>query len=244
MLGDLPESPTIAAVVAESRALCHELGLPADLDSPAALRDTVATQLSLLIAGTACAKGLIDDFGLVPQFVAGHSVGAFAAAAVANVLTLREALIAVHLRGESMRAACAGRDWAMAAVTGLPTRTAQQLAERTSTAEAPVWVANINTATQTVLGGTATALAAAHEAARLAGATAFDRLDVAVASHGRSRTQPPARCMPTSRRCRSAMPRCATSPTCAAEALALLRPSSTTWRTRWRTRCAGTTVSG
>jgi malonate decarboxylase epsilon subunit len=112
------------------------------------------------------------------------AVGAFAAAVVANVLTLREALICVHLRGESMRAACAGRDWGMAAVTGLPTRTAQQLAERTSTPEEPAWVANINTATQTVLGGTATALAATQEAARLVGATAFERLDVAVASHG------------------------------------------------------------
>jgi malonate decarboxylase epsilon subunit len=183
MLHALPDTPAAAAVAAESRSVCAELGLPVDLDRADRLRDTVAVQVSLVIAGVGWAKALIADFRLTPRVVAGHSVGAFASAVAAGVLTLREALVAVHLRGQSMRAACAEGDWGMAALTGLPTRAVQQLVERVSTPEEPLWVANINSATQTVLGGTVSALNAAHDAARLTGA-AFERLDIAVASHG------------------------------------------------------------
>jgi malonate decarboxylase epsilon subunit len=184
MLGALPDTAGARAVVAESRSICGELGLPDDLDRPDLLHDTVATQVSLVIAGVGWAQALIADSRLTPRVVAGHSVGAFASAVAAGVLTLREALVAVHLRGESMRAACSGGDWGMAALTGLPTRAVQQLVERIVTPEEPLWIANLNSATQTVLGGTATALNAAHDAARLTGAAAFERLDIAVASHG------------------------------------------------------------
>lgn len=184
MLHALPDTTGARAVVAESRSVCLELGLPDDLDRPDRLRDTVATQVSLVIAGVCWAQAVITDSRLTPRVVAGHSVGAFASAVAAGVLTLREALVAVHLRGESMRAACSGGSWGMAALAGLPTRAVQQLVERVGTSEEPLWVANLNSATQTVLGGTATALRAAHDEARLAGAATFERLDIAVASHG------------------------------------------------------------
>jgi malonate decarboxylase epsilon subunit len=184
MLHALPDSGSIGATLDESRSICADLGMASDLDSAEALRDTVATQIVLVVGGVACARGLILDYGLAPQFVAGHSVGAFAAAVIAEVLTLREALTAVHIRGESMRSACAGGAWGMAAVTGLPTRAARQLVVDVATSQDPLWVANVNSATQTVLGGTITALDSASRATAEAGATAFERLDVAVASHG------------------------------------------------------------
>ncbi len=92
MLGSLPDSPAVGAVLAESRSCLGSLGVTGDIDDADALSDTTNVQLALLIAGVACARALIDDFGLTPQFVAGHSVGAFAAAVVAGVLTLDEAL--------------------------------------------------------------------------------------------------------------------------------------------------------
>jgi malonate decarboxylase epsilon subunit len=184
MLRAIGETGAATTVLADAKAICADLGLPADLDSAAALSDTVATQVSLVIVGVACARGMSRDHGLFPRFVAGHSAGAFAATVVAGVLTLREALTAVKLRGESMRAACARGEWGMAAIRGLPTRAVQQLTIQVGTSRDPLWVANINTATQTVLGGTTAALAAARDAAREAGATGFDLLDIAVASHG------------------------------------------------------------
>jgi malonate decarboxylase epsilon subunit len=53
-----------------------------------------------------------------------------------------------------------------------------------STTRQPLWIANINSATQTVVGGTGAALDAAEHSARLLGARAFERLVVEIASHG------------------------------------------------------------
>ena len=54
----------------------------------------------------------------------------------------------------------------MAALTGLPTRWAAQIADQVATADDAIWVANINSATQTVFSGTTTALDRAADAAR------------------------------------------------------------------------------
>ena len=183
MLHTLPDTPAASAVVDEARAQLRDLGLAADIDTAVALRNTTNAQIALLIAGVACARALTEDHGLAAEFVAGHSVGAFAAAVTAGVLTLAEALTVVAMRGRLMQEACAGGDWGMAAVTGLPTRAAAALAERVGTDGDPLWVANVNGATQTVLSGTAVALDRAADAAKAAGASDCERLDVAVASH-------------------------------------------------------------
>ncbi|WP_433556234.1 ACP S-malonyltransferase [Pseudonocardia xinjiangensis] len=181
MLDALPGSPAVAAVLAESRSCLERLGMPADVDSASALADTTNVQLALLISGVACARALIEDGGLKPQFVAGHSVGAFAAAVTAGVLDLADAMTAVELRGRSMKDACSQGGWGMAALTGLPIRAARQLVEDLPTDD--VWLANVNSATQTVLSGTTAALQVAGHAARAAGAADYQRLDVTVASH-------------------------------------------------------------
>jgi malonate decarboxylase epsilon subunit len=183
MLHTLPSTPAVSAVLDESRSQLRRLGLTADIDTAAALLDTTNVQIALLIAGVACARALTEDLGLTPQFVAGHSVGAFSAAVTAGVLTLAEALAAVALRGHLMEEACAEGDWGMAALSGLPTRSACQIAHQVATTDDPVWVANINSATQTVFSGTATALQKAADAARIAGAFNYERLNVSVASH-------------------------------------------------------------
>lgn len=183
MLHTLPSSSAVSAVLDESRAELTRLGLTADIDTAAALQDTTNVQIALLIAGVSCARALTEDYGLIPQFVAGHSVGAYSAAVTAGVLTLAEALTAVALRGRLMEDACADGDWGMAALTGLPTRSACQIADQVATDDDPIWVANINSATQTVFSGTATALQRADDAARIAGAFNYERIHVSVASH-------------------------------------------------------------
>lgn len=84
------------------------------------------------------------------------------------MLTLVEAIAGVALRGRLMEEACAAGegDWGMAAVTGLPTRAAAQLTQQVGTDGDPLWVANINGATQPVFSGTAVALHKAADAAK------------------------------------------------------------------------------
>jgi malonate decarboxylase epsilon subunit len=182
-LHQLPESPSVSQTLDEAHTTLKRLGVEFDLDSAAALTDTTNVQLGLTIAGVACARALLQEYQLTPKVVAGHSVGAFAAAVTIGALTLPEALDAVHLRGQLMEQACQGGDWRMAAVRGLSAAAVRGLVDGCSSTENPLWIANYNTATQIVLSGTSQALAAARVTARGAGATSFEVLDVATASH-------------------------------------------------------------
>lgn len=140
------------------------------LDTAESLRSSTNAQLALLVAGVAAARTLTDDHDLPPDLVAGHSVGAFAAAVTAGVLTFAEAIEAVRLRGTLMEEACAGGSWGMLALRDVSLTTAETIL---STSTGPLWIANINAADQIVLSGTGAALD------KLGGR----RLDVTVASH-------------------------------------------------------------
>ena len=179
MLKALPRTPATEAVMDEFASWAEALGQATDIDGVDALRDTAHAQTALLVAGVACARALREDFGLTPEFVAGHSVGAFAATVTVNVLTFAEALTAVELRGRLMKEACAQGDWGMAAVVGLPIRAARGLTDQ----HTDLWVANINSATQTVLSGSRSALLSAAAKADAEGAGSLETLDVDVASH-------------------------------------------------------------
>jgi malonate decarboxylase epsilon subunit len=185
MLRALPTTPAALRTLDEASTVLGRTtrGDLASLDDDVSL-DSTSAQLALLIAGVAGARTLADDYGLRPELVAGHSVGAFAAAVTAGALTMAEALAAVRLRGALMEKACAGGTWGMAAVTGLREPESVALARQLSTAGDPLWVACVNAADQVVLSGTMTALERAEAAASETGARHWRMLDVTVASHG------------------------------------------------------------
>jgi malonate decarboxylase epsilon subunit len=180
MLANLPDSVATRRTMEEAAELLPAIG---ELDTTEALTSTTNAQVALLISGVATARTLTDEHRVSPDIVAGHSVGAFAAAVGAGVLTFAEAVAAVRLRGDSMTRACASGQWGMAALTGLPLRAARDLVA-SEDADDRLWIANINAVDQVVLGGTLAALDDARQAARRAGARRFEMLDVAVASHG------------------------------------------------------------
>jgi len=178
MLANLPDTAATRRTLAEAAEL---LGPIDELDTAASLASTTNAQLALLISGVAMARTLDDDIS--PDIVAGHSLGAFAAAVRAGVLTFAEAVAAVRLRGDAMAQACASGQWGMAALTGLRPRAVRDTIDGKA-GEDQLWVANINAIDQVVLGGTVDALERARRAAERAGARRFEMLDVAVASHG------------------------------------------------------------
>jgi malonate decarboxylase epsilon subunit len=180
MLANLPDSAATRSTLEEAAELLQAIG---SLDGAEALASTTNAQLALLICGVATARTLTDEQGVSPDVVAGHSVGAFAAAVGAGVLTFPEAVEAVRLRGDWMARACASGHWGMAALTGLRLRAVRDLVN-SEAADDKLWIANINAVDQVVLGGTVAALDNARQAARRAGARRFEMLDVAVASHG------------------------------------------------------------
>jgi malonate decarboxylase epsilon subunit len=184
MLRDLPGTRAAERAHSEAREVLESLeDLPADLDTEDALRSTTNTQLALLVAGVVTARALVDDHGLQADFVAGHSVGAFAAAVLAGVLTLGDALRVVKVRGEVMERTGADGSWGMAALRGLSLASAAALLGSLSTDHGPLWIANINSADQIVVSGTRTALDTLRRHAPAAGARDLKILDVNVASH-------------------------------------------------------------
>lgn len=184
MLQSLPQTPAAAQSCAEARHCLASLdGLAEQLDTTDALQSTTNAQLCLLIAGVTYARALVEDHGLNPEFVAGHSVGAFAAAVLAGVLSLTDAIRVVRLRGDEMQRACAGRPWGMAAVNGLNLSVVRSMVDSQATVQDPLWIANINAADQTVVSGTTTALENLRGHAERAGARDLVILDVRIASH-------------------------------------------------------------
>lgn len=85
------------------------------------IRDTAVAQPLLVAASLATALELfddVDDLCARAGVVAGHSVGEFAAAATAGVLSPSDAVVLVRERGRAMAEASAVRPTSMAAVIG------------------------------------------------------------------------------------------------------------------------------
>ncbi|GLX00821.1 ACP S-malonyltransferase [Microtetraspora sp. NBRC 16547] len=118
------------------------------------IRDTAVAQPLLVAAALAS----FDALGVAPDLVAGHSVGEFAAAAIAGVLTPEQALDLVRVRGQAMAKAAAVTETGMTAVLGGVEGDVLSAIDKHG-----LTPANINGAGQVVAGGTLEQLAAFKE---------------------------------------------------------------------------------
>jgi [acyl-carrier-protein] S-malonyltransferase len=136
------------------------------------LNDTRQTQPCLVATSLACLRALDEELSfrgerLVAAFVAGHSVGEYAALVAAGTLELGDALRLVARRGALM--ADAEVEGGMVAVIGLD-REAVAAVVAALHAGSDLVVANDNAPGQVVISGTPAALAAVAEPLRAAGA--------------------------------------------------------------------------
>lgn len=136
------------------------------------LNDTRQTQPCLVATSLACLRALEEEVAsrgarLVAAFVAGHSVGEYAATVAAGTLELGDALRLVAWRGALM--ADARVEGGMVAVIGLD-RDAVAAVVASLDAGEDLVVANDNAPGQVVISGTPAALEAASAALHAAGA--------------------------------------------------------------------------
>ena len=96
----------------------------AKADPDTVLKDNAKTQLTIFCVGVSLARWLID-LGLRPEGYVGHSLGEWMGAALASVLTEKDAVLSVHHRGRLMQSTGPGaaiivRSTADALVAKLP----------------------------------------------------------------------------------------------------------------------------
>lgn len=147
------------------------------------LRQTVNTQPALFVTSVAAFKALQEAGAPMPQAVAGHSVGEYAALVAAGALDLETGLHLVSRRAQAMHRATLTEPGAMAAVLGLSA--ADVVAACQEAGAEQVQAANFNGGGQVVISGTPAGVERAGEIARAKGAKRIVALNVSGAFHSR-----------------------------------------------------------
>jgi [acyl-carrier-protein] S-malonyltransferase len=143
------------------------------------LVDTAVQQPALVATSLAFLAALKEKFGIVPDFVVGHSVGEFAALAAAEALSYEEAIALVRERGIAMAEAARAKPGSMAAILGLEDEVVESLCRKIL----GVWPANYNCPGQIVVSGENPAVDECIELAQEAGARRTVKLKVSGAFH-------------------------------------------------------------
>jgi [acyl-carrier-protein] S-malonyltransferase len=148
-----------------------------------ALKLTANTQPSILTVSAAAASVLASQ-GVVPDLVAGHSLGEYSALVAAGAVGAADAARAVRARGTFMQEAVPQGKGAMSAVLGLaPEKVAQVCAAVAAESGEVVSPANYNEPAQTVIAGAAGAVEKAGVRLKEAGAKRVLPLPVSAPFH-------------------------------------------------------------
>jgi [acyl-carrier-protein] S-malonyltransferase len=135
-----------------------------------------------LVAVSVAAARVLAAHGLEPSFVAGHSLGEYAAHVAAGTFSLADGVAIVRRRGRYMQESVPVGTGAMAAVLGLDTALVEQACREAADGEI-VSPANLNSPGQVAIAGHATAVARASERAKALGARRVVPLTVSAPFH-------------------------------------------------------------
>ncbi len=143
---------------------------------------TYNTQPAILTASTACSLVLQEE-GLRPDIVAGHSLGEYSALVAAESVSFADAVRTVRQRGRFMQEAVPLGEGAMAAILGLDEDRIKAVCAEVGSRDGTVEAVNFNCPGQTVIAGAAKAVEAAVDALKAAGAKRAVMLNVSAPFH-------------------------------------------------------------
>lgn len=184
MLSALAESyPTVSLTFTEaSDALGFDLWRMVTDGDETTLNQTINTQPVMLAAGIAVWRVWLEQGGMLPSAVAGHSLGEYSALVAAGNLDFSVATALVRARAEAMQQAVPEGVGAMAAILGLDDADVIAVCEKAAGDEVAEAV-NFNSPGQVVIAGNVAAIDRAIELATEAGAKRAIKLAVSVPSH-------------------------------------------------------------
>ena len=177
----------------EAKAVVDEVTKITGVDMPALLWESEAAELSrsdnsqlAITTASIAVMAVLKSKGIEPSAAMGFSLGEFPALYAAGVLSFEDVIKVVRQRGQIMQAVCEkiageneGHAPGMTAVIGLSPEKVEELASGIKDA----YAANLNSPVQTVVSGTADALAQVEAKAKEAGAKRALRLAVAGPFH-------------------------------------------------------------
>ncbi|PQP81879.1 [acyl-carrier-protein] S-malonyltransferase [Paenibacillus sp. PCH8] len=134
------------AISFDLRKLCFE-GSMDDLTM------TINAQPALLTVSVIAYQVYMQEMGVEPRYLAGHSLGEYSALVCAGVLSFHDAIKLVRQRGIIMQNADPDQQGTMVACSNIRLETLQTICEEVSTLEYPVCVACINADQQFVISG-------------------------------------------------------------------------------------------
>ena len=145
------------------------------------LKMTEITQPAVLTVSIAVTR-VLQEKGIAPQYVAGHSLGEYSGHVAAGTFTFADAVRTVRKRGQYMQEAVPAGQGAMAAVLGMSIAALQQVCIEAAQGEV-VSPANINSPDQIVISGHQKAVERAAELAKQRGAKRAIMLSVSAPFH-------------------------------------------------------------
>jgi len=146
-----------------------------------ALKLTENTQPAILTTSIAVHR-VLEEKGVRPNFVAGHSLGEYSALVAAGSLSFADAVRLVRRRGQYMQEAVPAGEGAMAAILGLRPGQVTEICRKAAHGHV-VAPANLNSPEQTVISGHADAVKQAVEQASAGGAKRAVMLPVSAPFH-------------------------------------------------------------
>ena len=196
MLDAWGDHPAVSQTLQEaSDALGQDIGLLIKEGPKDALALTTNTQPVMLVAGVAAYRVWMAEVGVAPAFVAGHSLGEYAALVASGALSLSQAAPLVRFRAQAMQDAVPVGAGAMAAILGLDATKIIAVCARIMGATAQfdlqndlkhgevVEAVNFNDPMQTVIAGSKAAVDKACEALKSEGAKRALLLQVSAPFH-------------------------------------------------------------
>ena len=145
------------------------------------LKLTEITQPAILTVSVAALR-VLREKGIVPVFVAGHSLGEYSAHIAAGTLDFADAVRTVRNRGRYMQEAVPVGEGAMAAILGMPGEEVQKICQEAAVNDV-CSAANLNSPEQTVISGSKAAVERAVELAKSRGAKKTVMLAVSAPFH-------------------------------------------------------------
>lgn len=146
------------------------------------LKKTFNTQPAILTVSVACYE-VLKEHGVMPDIVAGHSLGEYSALVAAGSLAFVDAVRIVRKRGQFMQEAVPLGEGGMAAILGLDRQIIVDICKQVEAEYGSVQAVNFNCPGQVVIAGTTTAVEKATGVLKAAGAKRTVMLPVSAPFH-------------------------------------------------------------